>query len=279
MPGHSIGGRWISPSIRTWMRPWLPPIMSGSVTLSCLRTGLAQAIAYLERALAIRTKKFGASSPEVTGTLLDLASAQNRALRFSAAEATLRLALKNQASLTGKDRLRYGNTMFRLASVLVLEGNYEDAQVQFPPRGSARIAQIAGQARHAVQVAEVMVEMGDALRHQNKNKEAETVLRSALAIAQKAGGPDSQAVSDAENNLALAVEAQGRYPEAETLLLHSLDIAEKEHAERKAIALSRRLGNLAGLYRRMGRSFPRPKAWPSKPFRCARRRWGIPAPR
>jgi len=63
---------------------------------------------------------------------------------------------------------------------------------------------------------------------QGRDAEAEPLVRRALAIGEKALGPDDQEVATMLTNLATICERTGRLSEAESLLKRVLAIREKE---------------------------------------------------
>jgi tetratricopeptide (TPR) repeat protein len=82
--------------------------------------------------------------------------------------------------------------------------------------------------------------------------EAVPLARRALAIREKALGPDHPAVGGALNNVAELYRAQGRYAEAEPLYKRTASIFEKAlGADHPDVGTS--LNNLAELYRAQGR--------------------------
>ena len=87
---------------------------------------------------------------------------------------------------------------------------------------------------------------------QGRYAEAEPLYKRALAIREKALGPDHPDVGTALNNLAALYRAQGRYAEAEPLYKRALAIREKalgpDHPD-----VGTSLNNLAALYRAQGR--------------------------
>ena len=89
-------------------------------------------------------------------------------------------------------------------------------------------------------------------RAQGRYAEAEPLYKRALAISEKALGPEHPDVGTSLNNLAVLYQAQGRYAEAEPLYKRALAIDEKalgpEHPD---VATS--LNNLAVLYGAQGR--------------------------
>ena len=90
------------------------------------------------------------------------------------------------------------------------------------------------------------------LYKEGRYAEATSIAKEALAIRERALGPDHPDVAVSLNNLAQLYRAEGRDPEAEPLLKRSLAIREKALApDHPAVALS--LNNLAALYRSQGR--------------------------
>jgi tetratricopeptide (TPR) repeat protein len=201
------------------------------------------AIASYERALPIREKIFGPDHVNVSYILSNLAYAKFQMQKFAEADALLRRALKIQGGLTGRDRLTTASTMLQMRRVLDAEAKYDEEEA---------ILRQALRLREAVSgpedwtVAEVLDWLGDFLRmRQRQDREAETVLRRALAITQKKLPPDHRLVGDICNDLALVVRNFNHFDEAEDLFLRALDITDKNRDEsfRGRVA-----GNLARLY-------------------------------
>ena len=87
---------------------------------------------------------------------------------------------------------------------------------------------------------------------QGRYAKAEPLYKRALAIHEKALGPDHPDVGKYLNNLALLYKTQGRYAKAEPLYRRALAIHEKalgpDHSD-----VGKDLNNIAGLYRAEGR--------------------------
>ncbi len=91
------------------------------------------------------------------------------------------------------------------------------------------------------------------LRSQGHYAEAEPLHKRALAIREKALGPEHPPVAQSLNNLALLYQAQGRYAEAEPLYQRALKIWEKALGpEHPQVATS--LENYAALLRQTARA-------------------------
>ena len=97
------------------------------------------------------------------------------------------------------------------------------------------------------------------------------LFKRALAIYEKALGPEHPAVATVLNNLGQVAKVQGRYAEAEPLIKRSLAIREKvlgpDHPD-----VARSLNNLAELYERAGPLRRRRTALPSGRWRSVNAR-------
>jgi esterase/lipase superfamily enzyme/Flp pilus assembly protein TadD len=94
--------------------------------------------------------------------------------------------------------------------------------------------------------------LGYTFKSQGRTAEAEPLFKRALAIEEKALGPDHPDVGTLLNNLAVLYHSEGRYAEAEPLYKRALAIREKalgpDHPDVGTV-----LSNLAGLYENQGK--------------------------
>ncbi len=90
-----------------------------------------------------------------------------------------------------------------------------------------------------------------ALQAKGNLQESETLLRRALATAERTLGPEHPDTAGALNNLATVLEAKHEYPEAESLLRRSLAICEKKFGPSDPHT-SMALDNLAGVLEATG---------------------------
>ena len=123
-------------------------------------------------------------------------------------------------------------------------------------RAAERIArrglEVAAASRDELAVGSWCNGLGLALYDQGRYAEAEPLYKRALAIAEKALGPDHPDVASCLNNLAILYKAQGRYAEAEPLYKRALAIREKALGPDHP-SLAQSLNNLALLYDAQGR--------------------------
>jgi tetratricopeptide (TPR) repeat protein len=88
--------------------------------------------------------------------------------------------------------------------------------------------------------------LGDWLFYQARHKQAEPLMRRALAIGEKSYGPEHPNVATALNNLAQLLQATNRLEEAEPLMRRALAIGEKSYG-REHPSVATALNNLAQL--------------------------------
>ena len=100
--------------------------------------------------------------------------------------------------------------------------------------------------------ADLLLKIAIYLYHRAQYEQAEPLYQRALAIREKALGPDHPDTDTSLNNLALLYDSQGRYEQAEPLYQRALAIREKalgpDHPD-----TAQSLNNVAGLYRSQGR--------------------------
>lgn len=124
------------------------------------------------------------------------------------AESSYRLSLQS----LGPASRETANALFRLGTVYRDRGDYAKAEPIFRQLAAQAQSTFASQ---PAMVVEILSGLGDCLNQEDKNAEAETVLRRALAEA-RAHPPDVAAA--ARNYLALVLERKGAVSEAASLL-------------------------------------------------------------
>ena len=129
--------------------------------------------------------------------------------------------------------------------------NWPDCE-RLLPQALACAGWIARDASPTLDAARLLNQAGFYLRERARYDEAEPPHRRALAIRERALGPDHPATAQSLNNLALLYRDQGRLAEAEPLWQRALAIFEQALGpEHPLTALS--LNNLAALYHDQGR--------------------------
>ncbi len=125
------------------------------------------------------------------------------------------------------------------------------AEIQLGRYSEAEAAAVSGRSIEPSNVL-VLGYLGEALEEQAKYKDAEEVFRLALAIDERAFGPEHAWVGIFLNNVALLCDEQGDYAEAEQYYRRGLQLDEKLLGpEHRDVAID--LNNLATLYKEQGK--------------------------
>jgi tetratricopeptide (TPR) repeat protein len=148
-------------------------------------------------------------------------------------------ALDQQHS--SKSESEEADVKFYLGKSLYQKGKYSEAV--------GRLQEVVSKRDGA---PDVLDWLGWALWRAARYAEAEPLYKRALAVREKALGPEHPDTAQSLNNLALLYYSQGRYAEAEPLCKRALAVREKalgpEHPD-----TARSLNNLANLYGKQGR--------------------------
>ena len=163
-----------------------------------------------------------AGQPDLQATMLDNVGRAYRAIGlYSQASSLLDRAFQIRRRLFGRDSLEAASTEDALATALRLQGQFAQADPYFRDALAVRERHV-GMNNNVV--AESMTNLGECLYWEDRAPEAESTLRQALAInrglAEDAGG-------SVRNYLALAIEREGKFPEAAQLLREAVEITRK----------------------------------------------------
>ena len=248
-----------------------------------------EALAFAEEAVKLSEQEFGPDHPDVAVRLNGLAEVYRAEGRYDDAERLHKQALAIREKALGPEHPDVAQSLNNLAEVYRAQGRHTEAQFlldraqALEARGAAQsgrresymaagvaayqlghYAEAQGQLEAALRTAEEAFGTQDRLAQslnrlatlyqaQGKHAEAEPLFKQALAIWEKAVGPDHPNVATILNNLAEVYRAQGKYDEAEPLQKRALTIREKvlgpEHPDVAQI-----LENYAALLRKTGRS-------------------------
>ena len=105
----------------------------------------------------------------------------------------------------------------------------------------------------SVAAARLLNQSGYYLYGRARYGEAESLCQCAVAIFEKALGPDHPSTATSLNNLAALYSSRGRYGEAESLYQRALAICERALGPDHANTAGSLINNLGGLYRSQGR--------------------------
>jgi serine/threonine protein kinase/tetratricopeptide (TPR) repeat protein len=202
-----------------------------------------------QKALQIRrTLAGGLPDPEVATTLANLASLQENLGNLAGADAAYREVLEMRRKLFGDRNQKVAFALNNLGYVLSGEGKAVEAETCFREALSI-LGESSG--RKSKLWPSLQRNLAVALLRQGKAAEAETNAREALAIF-RAEQPPTWRAADAESVLGACLTAEGRYQEAEPLLLESYPILLKDKGDGAKHAAEARQ-RISDLYKAWGK--------------------------
>ena len=200
-----------------------------------------------EQALALRERYAPDDHAKLAGTLGDLGQAALRRNEAAAARAYLNRAVDEYAKVDPVDPADWAQILSSLAEVDLDESKVADS-VRDAQRAVDALAQLP--AASPVRIGPWRMLAKAQLANADAAASAAT-LEHALEVARAALGDESYKVSNIENDLGVALNAQGRYREAIAHLEKSTAIAEKlRPGERVAAAFDRI--NIASIHENLG---------------------------
>jgi eukaryotic-like serine/threonine-protein kinase len=178
----------------------------------------------LTRALQIRLRTLGPSSPDTLEAESSLGWALFRERHYAQAEKLLRETLDQSQRVLGPEKPVTLDTMRRLGLTLSVEGQRDEAEALV--RKALEIQRrIAGP--EDIFTVQTMDDLAHVLIDEGRLSEAELLFRQTLEINHHLRGPDDPQTLNSLYNLALIVSEEKRYPEAEKLAQEELEAARR----------------------------------------------------
>ncbi len=209
--------------------------------LSSKRGDYADAEKNLQEAIAIHLKVSpDRPDPDLAGNINNLASTLEDRGDLAKAETLYRQSLEMRRKLYGARHFNVAAVLNNLAHVLAAQGNAAAAEPLY--REAISIVEETKGRNHFSRgvmlrnLASVLVSLG-------KASECEAKAHEAMAIFRGSQG-DPWRVADAESVLGSCLAGQGRFSEAEPLLLRSLPVLQKDSGPTYASAAAQRIVDL-----------------------------------
>jgi serine/threonine-protein kinase len=176
----------------------------------------------IERALALRRRTYGASSPEVAITLRAVSEGFLRLGRIAAADSAAREALTIQERVLRPDDPAIASTLDQLATVAIYRGDATAAEAHFHRSLDLRQRSLGA---NDTLTALSHLAYGSVLVRTGHHAEAEGEFREALEIYEHAYGSDHPQVAQSLLHIAYLIsDDPTRAAEAELLFRRALDI-------------------------------------------------------
>ncbi len=182
---------------------------------------LAEAEAVIRAGLAIRRKRLGNETSEVTWGLYSLGLVLRVTGQLDEAEATARERLEIARKLYGEDHPETGGTYVAWAEVLAQRMRFAEAESTYR-KGLAILNRLEGPGKwhHAYAYSG----FADVMEKQGRLEEAEAGFRTALATARSATGGDHPDMPQHIGNLANILWKNGKLAEARALAEESVEL-------------------------------------------------------
>ncbi len=184
----------------------------------------AEAVPFVERALAIQEEVLGRNDSEVANSLNELGVLYLFQGLPARAEPPLQRALGIFEASLGKGHPNAAAALNNLASAYVAQGRYEDAE---PLLERALASLEAALGKGHLDVAAALKNLADAYVPQRRYEQAEPLLRRALAIREAALGPDHLDVAYSLDAVSHLYATQRLYSRSEPLDQRALAIRER----------------------------------------------------
>ncbi len=214
-----------------------------------VRQHLPAAADAVRHALAMSRRMYGEQHQSVAHALNALANVERLQGRFEQAEELYRESLAVRRRLVGDDHPRLASAVYNLATLLHRDLNrLEDAEVLYR-QAVETFRRTAGEDHPSM--GYYKMGLGRILTDLGRPQEAEPLLREVLALFHRLG-PEGRGAASARSALAAALIGQGRYDEAERLLLDSLPVLRAKLGDDHRITV-RALRRLVTVYESTGR--------------------------
>lgn len=195
--------------------PKLANALIGLARLRALRGDLAGAHEFVSQALDVRRDRLGAEHPETIIAQMILAQLAGRQAEPSAIE-NGRAALESLTKLLGDHHSRTLWAKQCMAEILESSGELDRAEALF--RESIESERTLGRRFDPV-LCDALVGLGRVFLKKGMDRDAEPLLREAIAIRDKQCGPNTASTALVSSVLGEALISLGRFEEAESLLL------------------------------------------------------------
>ncbi len=161
------------------------------------------------------TATFPSGDPRTGTTFNTLGLVYREEKKYAESEKAFTQAMGILQKAYGPDSLDVGNVNFNIASVLMVEGHYEEA---LPHIEKSRIVYDKILGPESLKSASTLCMVGEAYRNLKKFNEAEAPLKRCADMREASGGVENADLADALYNLALVYEHQGKYALADPRL-------------------------------------------------------------
>ena len=211
---------------------------------------IAEAEALQRQAIAINREALGEDHPDVATGMLYLADVMEKQGRLDEAERLYRESQAIHRRVLGERHPQLITSLANLGGLLLRRGELDEADQKY----RESLAILSGQSeKNHVWTAATLNNLARVAVARGEYAEGETLIREALATFRKSAlGEGSWRIANAESILGACLAGQGRYREAEELLLASYPIV-RDNTLASAVYTRDLLARLVALYESWGK--------------------------
>ncbi len=211
----------------------LAKVESNLASLLTFRGAYDEAEALYRRVLETRRRAYGPDDADVGNSLRSLGNLLYLKGDFAAAEARLREALALREQAHGAENTRVAGVLSNLGRVLHARDRWPEAEAALRRALEIRIQRLGEDHLHTAltrkDLASLYFDLGE-------DAVAEEMWSRALAVLHAEKPPDCWELADADSQLGARLAAEGRFEEAEPLLIRGHRILERDRGERSVYA-------------------------------------------
>jgi CHAT domain-containing protein/Tfp pilus assembly protein PilF len=215
------------------------------------RRGEAQAVA--KQSLAIGTQAFGPDDPRVAEAIESMGLIAREQENYGEAEDDFQRALAIKQKAPNMSPIEIALAMDDLGDLYGLEGRFDVGEKMLQQGLKVLERSYGTDAPRAPNYSKILNDLGNLYRDAGRLPEAEVALRKSYAIDHAKVRDGDQNAASTLGNLALVLNAQSRYAEAENLFNQTLIANEKAYGPNHP-AVVYALNNLANNYVDQGRT-------------------------
>jgi tetratricopeptide (TPR) repeat protein len=221
----------------------------------------AEAESAYRESLAVAEQAFGAADPAIAAILTNLAELERLEGRLDEAQESAQRGLAIRQERLAPDSLEIAETLNNLGAILAQRRDFQGAADRYR-RALSICEHLPGGGAHGPVPAAILHNLGVADFRLGRVDDAESALRRALEIRERALGPEDPNTLDTLQNLAELNFLRGRLAAAETYYTRSYTACEKLHpGEPGHPGCIKALEGLALVYRSLGRFTEAEKAF------------------
>jgi CHAT domain-containing protein/tetratricopeptide (TPR) repeat protein len=206
-----------------------------------------------KRALAIGMQAFGPDDPRLADAIESMGAIAREQENYQEAEGYFQRSLAIKQKTPNMMPFELALAIDDLGDLYGLEGRFDDGEKMLKQALKLLEQSYGTDASRAPNYSKILNDLGNLYKDAGRLPEAEAALRKAYAIDHAKAGEGDQNAASTLGNLALVLDAQSRYAEAENLFNQTLIANEKAYGSNHP-AMVYALNNLANNYVEQGRT-------------------------